>query len=262
MAKGSVTTADWLQLLQIGTLAVKGVLPWSSNYSFLVDICPNAAVREALPHLSQNAFVDFRAVYKPRRGERPLWDFTQGTLCQRERAAFLISHTLNWDLIPPTVLREGEHGIGSVQLFIPHDPEAHYFTFEGEPLFREALQKTVLLDIIINNADRKAGHVLIEEKEGNDRLWVIDHGISFHTEYKLRTVIWEFAGESIPPGLLADLELLSNTLATNEGGLRTELQRLLSPTEIEALQKRIGRVLNQSTFVSPGPGRHYPWPPV
>ncbi len=262
MAQHELSTADWLQLLQVGTLAVKGVLPWSSNYSFLVDICPNTAVQKALPHVTPTVLAEVRAVYKPRRGERPLWDFTQGTLCQRERAAFLVSHALAWDLIPPTVLREGEHGTGSVQLFIPHDPEAHYFTFEGEPLFKEALQKTVLLDIIINNADRKAGHVLLEEKGNHDRLWLIDHGICFHTEHKLRTVIWEFAGEPIPEELLADIEQLSNKLATNEAGLRSELQLLLSQTELEALQKRIRRVVNQGYFVSPGPGRHYPWPPV
>ncbi|MCB9009073.1 MAG: SCO1664 family protein [Ardenticatenaceae bacterium] len=262
MGKSKLSTAEWLQLLQVGTLNVKGVLPWSSNYSFLVDICPNTAVKEALPHLPQNTFADTRAVYKPRRGERPLWDFTQGTLCQRERAAFLISHALNWHLIPPTVLRDGEHGTGSVQLFIPHDPEAHYFTFEGDGRFREPLQKIALLDIIINNADRKAGHVLVEEKEDHDRLWLIDHGISFHTEYKLRTVIWEFAGEPIPETLLADLVSLSDKVAANEAGLHDELQLLLAPAEIAALQKRIQHILKRGVFNSPGPGRHYPWPPV
>lgn len=262
MAYHALNTTDWLQLLQLGSLAVQGVLPWSSNYSFLVDICPNTAVWEALPHLAQNSITEVRAVYKPRRGERPLWDFAQGTLCQRERAAFLVSQASGWNLIPPTVLREGEHGIGSVQLFIHHDPERHYFTFEGEPIFREALQKTVLLDTIINNADRKAGHVLLEKKENQDQLWLIDHGICFHAEYKLRTVIWEFAGEPIPQTLLADLEQLSNKIASNQAGLRTELLQLLAQTEVEALQKRIRRILNQETFISPGPGRHYPWPPV
>lgn len=262
MAQQALNTAEWLQLLQIGTLDVKGVLPWSSNYSFLVNICPNAAVWEALPNVPRNTFDDIRAVYKPRRGERPLWDFAQGTLCQRERAAFLVSDALGWNLIPPTVLREGAHGTGSVQLFIPHDPEAHYFTFEGEPLFRDALQKTVILDIIINNADRKAGHVLLEERETGDRLWLIDHGICFHTEYKLRTVIWEFAGEPIPAELLADLAAFSNKLATNEGSLRTDLTRLLAQNEVEALQKRTSRLLQEGKFVAPGPGRHYPWPPV
>lgn len=262
MAQQALSTADWLQLLQVGTLDLKGVLPWSSNYSFLVNICPNTAVWEALPHLQKHTLPEARAVYKPRRGERPLWDFTQGTLCQRERAAFLISHALGWNLIPPTVLRDGEHGTGSVQLFIPHDPEAHYFTFEGDALFKEALQKTVLLDIIINNADRKAGHVLLENRGGTDRLWLIDHGICFHTEYKLRTVIWEFAGEPIPPELLAQLAALSDKLATDAAGIRTELLTLLSQFEVEALQKRIRRTVERGTFISPGPGRHYPWPPV
>ncbi|VAW30818.1 hypothetical protein MNBD_CHLOROFLEXI01-2387 [hydrothermal vent metagenome] len=262
MAANGLRTADWLQLLQGGTLDVKGALPWSSNYSFLVDICPNTAVWESLPHLSENALTDVRAVYKPRQGERPLWDFAQGTLCQRERAAFLVSHTLGWNLIPPTVLRQGEHGIGSVQLFVHHDPEAHYFTFEGDAMFKEPLQKTVLLDTIINNADRKAGHLLIEEQNDADQLWLIDHGISFHTEYKLRTVVWEFAGEPVPPTLLKDLETFSNKLATDDSGIRTELQTLLSQAEVEALQKRTLQTCRSRTFVLPGPGRHYPWPPV
>lgn len=262
MAQQTLSTTDWLQLLQVGTLSVKGVLPWSSNYSFLVDICPNTAVWDALPHLAQDELAEVRAVYKPRRGERPLWDFSQGTLCLRERAAFLISQALGWHLIPPTVLREGEHGTGSVQLFIPHDPETHYFTFEGEPIFREELQKTVLLDTIINNADRKAGHVLVEEQEEADRIWLIDHGICFHSDHKLRTVIWEFAGERIPAEMLNDLKQLSNKIASNEAGLRTELLRLLAQPEVEALQKRIDRTVNQGKFISPGPGRHYPWPPV
>jgi uncharacterized repeat protein (TIGR03843 family) len=133
---------------------------------------------------------------------------------------------------------------------------------KGKPYSEDALQKTVLLDIIINNADRKAGHVLIEEQAEADRLWLIDHGICFHTEYKLRTVIWEFAGEAIPAALQTDMETFSDKLASNESGLRSELTNLLASTEIEALQKRIRRILQQGTFVSPGPGRHYPWPPV
>ncbi|MCP4418221.1 MAG: SCO1664 family protein [Chloroflexi bacterium] len=262
MIQNVLNTADWLQLLQVGTLDVKGALPWSSNYSFLVDICPNTAVWETLPHLPKNRFPEVRAVYKPRRGERPLWDFAQGTLCQRERAAFLVSHALGWDLIPPTVLRQGDHGTGSVQLFIAHDPEAHYFTFEGDSAFTDPLHKTVLLDTIINNADRKAGHLLIEEQDETDRLWLIDHGISFHTEYKLRTVVWEFAGEPIPRHLVADLETFSNKLATDDSGIRTELQTLLAQAELAALQKRLMRICRQAIFVLPGPGRHYPWPPV
>ena len=141
--------AEILQILQSGSIEIEGLLPWSSNYAFLVRVCDQD--------------VELPAVYKPSRGERPLWDFPEGTLSFRERAAFLVSEALGWHLVPPTVLRDGKHGTGSVQLFIKHDPEQHYFSFEGQDLFRDPLQKMVLLDVIINNADRKGGHVIVEE---------------------------------------------------------------------------------------------------
>ena len=243
-------TADYLNILEFGKMDVEGLLPWSSNYTFMVRVCLNDR--------------EVEAVYKPRRGERPLWDFTQGTLCQRERASFIVSDALGWHLIPPTVLRQGPNGIGSVQLFVEHDPERHYFTFEGEAPFRNELQKIVLLDLLINNADRKSGHVLLEEQNrdtNGNRLWAIDHGICFHTEYKLRTVIWEFAGQSIPNALLADLIKFQQLF--NQGtNLYNQLQTLLSQAEIVAFQKRLQGVINQKKFHQPGPGRHYPWPPV
>lgn len=245
-----------LDVLQTGEMQVEGLLPWSSNYAFLVTVCGDD--------------LELPAVYKPRRGERPLWDFPQGTLNQRERAAFLISETLGWDLVPPTVLRDGEHGIGSVQLFIEHDPERHYFTFEGARRYRGQLQQMALFDIIINNADRKGGHVLIEETADDDeastseraRLWGIDHGICFHSDYKLRTVIWEFADNPIPVDCRADLQRLQEALAQPDTPIRRELERLLSNRELRALQRRLERVLERTTFPNPGPGRHYPWPPV
>jgi len=243
-------TADYLNLLESGDLQVQGLLPWSSNYTFLVQVCGDG--------------VEVEAVYKPRRGERPLWDFAQGTLCLREFAAFLISNALGWHLIPPTVLRQGPNGIGSVQLFINHDPERHYFTFEGETAFRTELQKIVLLDFLINNADRKSGHVLFEEQNSElkgQRLWAIDHGICFHAEYKLRTVIWEFAGQPIPPALLNDLDTFQQTLANNPV-LKHQLQTLLSIPEINAVKKRLQTLLAERVFSKPGIGRHYPWPPV
>jgi hypothetical protein len=249
--------AEILHVLQSGSMEIEGILPWSSNYAFLVNVCDEA--------------VEYRAVYKPSRGERPLWDFPHGTLSAREYAAFLISNGLGWDLVPPTVLRPGEHGTGSVQLFIEHDPNQHYFTFEGQPLFRSPLQKIVLLDVVINNADRKGGHVIIEESMppeaalpsiGPGRLWGIDHGICFHHEYKLRTVIWEFAGTAIPQALLADLQGLSEELAGTESALRVQLQSLLTAEEINACQERIRALTNRGIFPNPGPGRHYPWPPV
>ena len=134
-------------LLTQGEIILKGVLPWSSNYTFLLDIC------------DENQQIS--AVYKPKQGERPLWDFPQGTLCYREFAAFLISDTLKWSIVPPTILRQGPHGLGSIQWFVPHDSNIHYFTFEGQ--FAEQVQKIQLFDVIINNADRKAGHVLLDE---------------------------------------------------------------------------------------------------
>lgn len=247
-------TAEILDILQTGTLEVEGLLPWSSNYTFLARVCRDA--------------IDLQTVYKPRRGERPLWDFERGTLCLRERAAFVVSNALGWKLIPPTVLRQGPNGFGSVQLFINHDPERHYFTFEGEPQYQTQLQQLVLLDVIINNADRKAGHVLIEENHNDDtnknrseQLWGIDHGICFHTDYKLRTVIWEFAGLPIPPPLLTDLRRLQQKLFSDSSLLK-QLNELLSLAEIDALQRRVQTVLSTGTFREPGPGRHYPWPPV
>jgi uncharacterized repeat protein (TIGR03843 family) len=246
-----MTTAETLQLLQLGTLDVEGILPWSSNYTFLVRI--------------YNEHQELYAVYKPRQGERPLWDFAQGTLCQREQAAYLVSEALGWDLVPPTVVREGPHGIGSLQYFVEHDPDCHYFTLEGKTEFRCQLQQIVLLDILINNADRKAGHILLEPTttpSQDGRLWAIDHGVCFHTSYKLRTVVWEFAGTPIPDRLLADLVRFGERLGDDSQILQAQLRELLTDIEIAALQTRLERLISRGVFREPGPGRHYPWPPV
>ena len=246
-----------LKVLQSGKMEIEGLLPWSSNYAFLVKVREEAS--------------ELRAVYKPSRGERPLWDFPTGNLSSREYAAFLISDELGWNLVPPTVIRDGEHGSGSVQLFIEHDPNQHYFSFEGQSEFRMPLQKIVLLDVVINNADRKGGHVIIEENTGNEgtagadgpgRLWGIDHGICFHFDNKLRTVIWEFAGMEIPQSLLSDLERLDERLTRQDGILRSQLQPLLNEAEIAACEKRLQTLIHRGSFPNPGPGRHYPWPPV
>jgi uncharacterized repeat protein (TIGR03843 family) len=251
-----MTTADILHFLQSGTFKVEGLLPWSSNYTFLVQICGEGVAGQA---------TELEAVYKPRRGERPLWDFTQGTLCLREKAAFFISEALSWQLVPPTVLREGPHGLGSVQLFITHDPERHYLTFEGDTTYRPQLQKIALFDILINNADRKSGHVLLQEQPsdaGPARLWTIDHGVCFHTDPKLRTVIWEFAGQPIPENLQQDLASFQDELSNKQSALRLQIAELLTQREILALQKRTQYLLSQGIFSPPGPGRHYPWPPI
>jgi len=240
-----------MQVLHDGSIEIEGLLAWSSNYAFLVRVCENTA--------------EVEAVYKPQRGERPLWDFPDGSLCYREQAAFIVSEALGWHIVPPTVLREAQHGLGTIQLFIDHDPAQHYFTIEGNDDYRSQLQRIVLLDILINNADRKAGHVLIEkmiEPEAIGRLWGIDHGICFHTDPKLRTVIWEFGGTPIPPALKANLMALRDRLRDADDNLLADLGRYLAPPEVAAFIKRLTRLIRQEVFPLPGPGRHYPWPPV
>lgn len=246
-----MTIGDVLGLLQNGTVEIEGLLPWSSNYAFLVRVCEGP--------------VELGAVYKPERGERPLWDFPQGTLCLREMAAFVVSEALGWHIVPPTVLRDAQHGLGTIQLFIDHDPSRHYFTIEGEKALELQLQRFVLFDFLINNADRKAGHVLIENTETPEeavRLWGIDHGICFHVDPKLRTVIWEFGGTPIPASLKADLVTLRTLLDSETDPLPGTLVKLLLPVEVEALRRRLNRLIERPNFPQPGSGRHYPWPPV
>lgn len=235
--------AQTLEILRQGILELEGLISWGSNYTFLGRVCQGEQ--------------EVDVIYKPRKGERPLWDFTPGTLCLRERAAYLVSEALGWCVVPPTVLRDGPHGWGSVQRFVDHDPEQHYFTFEGQ--FQDQLQRIVLFDLIVNNADRKGGHVLIDE---HNHLWSIDHGICFHTDYKLRSVIWDFAGQPIPAPLLQDLRQLQGRIEDPAADVGTSLDDLLNPREIEALTRRVDKLLRDETFPKPGPGRHYPWPPV
>ena len=232
-----------LSALSSGTIELKGQFVWGSNYTFLVQVTQGDETQPA--------------VYKPARGERPLWDFPEGTLAQREVAAYVVSRALGWDLVPPTVLRlDGPAGAGSLQLFVDADPERHYFTFtEAE---KQRLRPVAVFDLLINNADRKGGHVLLGESE---HMWLIDHGVCFHAEDKLRTVIWDFVGEPIPRELLAALRRLRQALL-DDGALRTELGGLLAAEEVEALQARTDRLLRLKRFPPPGADRPYPWPLV
>lgn len=218
-----------------------GYLPWGSNNTILVRVCHED--REAL------------AVYKPRRGERPLWDFPTGTLCEREQAAYVVSEMLGWHIVPPTVLRMGPHGEGSLQFFVPHDAEQNYFTLG--PRFADQVQRISVFDHVINNADRKAGHCLLDE---DGKLWAIDHGLSFHVQPKVRTVIWDFAGQRIPDQLLEDLQAFCTLLEDDPEP--AELEDLLSARELAALAHRVSRLGETETHPHPGPGRTYPWPPV
>lgn len=235
------STAETIELLDNGHVEVLGLLPYSSNYTFL------ARVGEANDVVS--------AVYKPRRGERPLWDFPTGTLAARERAAFLVAEGAGWPIVPPTVLRsDGPLGDGSLQLFIEHDPDRHFFVLMEERL--EDFMRFAAFDVVINNADRKAGHVLEDE---NGKLWAVDHGVAFHEEPKLRTVIWSFADQPLGDVLRADLETLGAALA-EERGLGGELGRLLSTREAAATLARVEALLVEDRFPSPGVDRPLPWP--
>jgi len=233
-----------LDLLSEGKMEeAHGLMPWSSNYTFLVTVCYDNL--EAL------------AIYKPSQGERPLWDFPDGTLALREVAAFHVSRALSWDFIPPTVLRKGFMGTGAVQLFIEADLEEHYFTLRDEhvPVF----QRVAAFDYIINNADRKGGHCL-KGKDGH--IWTIDHGLTFHQEHKLRTVIWDFAGQPIPDDILEDLNRLHRILNQPSSRLLNELRQLITDREIKTFQHRLDRIIATRTFPLPGAGRNIPYPPI
>lgn len=235
-----------LQALKRGQVKERGLLPYSSNHSFLVVVTDGDLT---LP-----------AVYKPQQGETPLWDFEWGTLCKRETAAYLISSALGWKLVPPTVLRNAPHGVGSVQFYVDHDSEAHYFTVQADARFADQLRQLALFDYVTNNADRKSGHCLI----GSDgRMWAIDHGICFHVEFKLRTVLWEFSDEPIAPPLLADLDDLRMQLVNPNSDLALQMGSLLSEPERQALFVRVARLLRAERYPAPLPQRrNYPWPPI
>jgi uncharacterized repeat protein (TIGR03843 family) len=193
-------------------------------------------------------------VYKPRRGERPLWDFPPG-LDRREVAAYELSRWLGWDIVPETVLRdEGlPFGAGSLQRFVPFDVEAHYFTLLDEPARHHALRTIGCFDLLVNSADRKGGHCLA----GHDgRVWAVDNGLTFHAEPKLRTVIWDFSSEVIDDDLLAGARRVAET-----GGPES-LAGLIDDEERDALVERAVEVVDTGTFPIDTSGRCYPWPLV
>ncbi|MCB9453718.1 MAG: SCO1664 family protein [Anaerolineaceae bacterium] len=241
----AMTVEQILDILQAGVFETEhGLMRWSSNYTFLVSL--------------KHDDLTLSAVYKPQKGERQLWDFEHGTLCRREMASYLTSQELGWLLVPPTALRIGPRGLGSVQVYIDHDPEQNYFTFD-ENMTGE-LMRLAAFDVLINNADRKGGHCLLDDQ---DRLWGIDHGITFHEQNKLRTVIWDFAGSPVPEAFLADIERLCGVLDDPESSYTQELKKLLSAAEIMAFQKRIRLLLDTREYPQPlSSGPNYPWPPV
>ena len=226
------------QLLAEGDIAVEMRMPYSSNATFLVRISQGER--------------SCRAIYKPLRGERPLWDFAPG-LHRREVAAYRLAIAMGFDFVPITVLRDGPLGEGSVQLLIDADFEQHYFTlFESQPELHDQFRDIAVFDIVANNTDRKSGHVLID---ADKHVWGIDHGLCFAADFKLRTVIWEFGGEALPEPLLDAVRRVADTVPL-------EVASLLDSDEVEALTHRAAWLLEHRQFPVDDSGRRYPWPLV
>ncbi len=237
--------SDILDILREARVEEEAMLAAGSNYVFLLQM-DHEAVGEGY------------AVYKPQRGEAPLHDFPTGTLYQREYAAYLVSEALDWHLVPPTIVREDglELGLGVLQLFVVHDPSRHFFNLrEG----REAdMQRIAVFDWLCNNADRKGGHCLLDL---NGRIWCIDHGIAFHAEDKLRTVIWDFQGMPVPEPLLEDVRHFAEMLQ-DDTEIHASLAELLLPHEMARLIERAAEIDEQRVFPAPPPYRPYPWPMI
>lgn len=234
---------DVLTLLEESEIDSCGLIPWGSNYTFLVT----------LRHPTEGCSY---AVYKPRRGESPLYDFPEGTLYRRERAAYVVSSTAGWDVVPPTVIRDGPYGVGMVQLFVESDTNAHYFTFGAE--IPDAARRIALFDCVINNTDRKAGHLL---RGPDGRVWAIDHGLTFHHAPKLRTVIWEFGGERFAHPQLDDLRRLLDCLTSGDAPL-SELRTLLNGRECDAVRRRVEQLIQGGRYPQATSYRSMPWPSI
>jgi uncharacterized repeat protein (TIGR03843 family) len=227
------------EVLARGEVEIVGRMPWSSNATFLVEACLDGDTT--------------RGIYKPHAGERPLWDFPDG-LYRREAASYQLSAALGWEVVPLTIVREDlPHGIGSLQRFVEADFEQHYFTLLDDEATHPQLRRMAVFDIVSNNTDRKGGHCLVDS---DGHIWGIDNGLSFHAEFKLRTVIWDFAGEPIAPELLADLQRLV------EDGLPEPVASLLGTFERDAVLTRARALLREGELPFDETGRRYPWPLV
>jgi hypothetical protein len=244
MARGRFSeSAPERLLLQLPDFKLLGLLHGASNYTFLARLGPHPPS-------------GLQAVYKPARGESPLWDFEAGTLYRREVAAYELSKALGWPNIPPTVVREeAPHGVGALQLFI--DADRRHFLGQNSA-HQDVWLRIALFDVIVNNADRKSGHCLFD---GEDKVWVIDHGLTFHTDEKLRTVIWDFSGQPLPGEVCADVERTLVGVERGQVGMR--LRELISPPELGMLKRRLRAVLDPGwRFPEPSSAWSIPWPPV
>ncbi|MFI8168395.1 SCO1664 family protein [Streptomyces sp. NPDC085931] len=260
---------DAAELLARGELTVRGRIREASNAALYCTVAYDG--REAA------------CVYKPVAGERPLWDFPDGTLAQREVAAWEVSEATGWGLVPPTVLRDGPYGEGMCQLWIEATADAELLALvdaeEPEPGWKaiglaevgegrtallvhaddERLRRLAVLDAVLNNADRKGGHLL---PTGEGRLYGIDHGVTFNVENKLRTLLWGWAGEPLTQEAVDVLERLREDLADG-GALAARLAPLITGAELDATRARVGALLTSRTHPEPsGEWPAIPWPPV
>jgi uncharacterized repeat protein (TIGR03843 family) len=244
---GTGVPEDALAILATAEITMEGRMPWASNATFLVQVEPDHGPTA-------------RAIYKPLRGERPLWDFEPG-LHRREVAAFRLSETLGIGAVPPTVLRsDAPLGEGSLQWFVDADHAEHYFTIaEQRPDLHDQLRGIAVLDVVANNTDRKSGHCLLARDpsgdQARDRVWAIDNGLCFATDFKLRTVIWEFAGEALSRAQVAAVAALADCVPV-------EIAQLISPDEVDAMQRRARWLAVHKVLPGDDSGHRYPWPLV
>ena len=242
---------------------------WTPDDSHVLDALRTSEVRDLkliydssnyvyLASLAHPEYGEGFGIYKPVRGEAPLGDFPYGTLHRREVAAYETSRLFGWDLVPPTVEREGPQGIGSMQLYIEHDPSEHYFALRQEARHHEQLVRLAVFDLVANNADRKGGHILLDP---NGHVWGIDNALCFHRVDKLRTVVWDFAGVEVSEATLADLERMRDCLAIRDEPAQV-IARWIEDAEIDAVVRRCDALLSHPVLPEMYPWRCWPWPLV
>ncbi|MDQ3468531.1 MAG: SCO1664 family protein [Actinomycetota bacterium] len=237
--------ADALDVLTTADIVVEGRMPWASNGTFLVRLVARGADCDSGDDGP-------RGIYKPVRGERPLWDFEPG-LHRRELAAYLLSEAMGIGAVPPTVVRpDAPLGEGSVQWFVDADHREHYFTIAEQRLdLHDQLRAIAVLDVVANNTDRKSGHCLL----AGDRVWAIDNGLCFAADYKLRTVIWEFAGDALTDAQVAAVTAVAECVPT-------EIAALLAPPEVDGMRRRAAWLAEHRVLPGDDSGHRYPWPLV